>query len=221
MKFPLVVLAFLAPVSMLDDARAQNALVAPDWNDQATARYLRERQQPGALTGNLTSFRAPLSLPALGLRSGFANTSPAATISGFVDPTQPSPQNWWPACAASIDGVPQTAADDKGTWYSAVYDFKCITVTISGDRNSDQSVPQALRDELSDNKGDSVSTVDEADDQGNAGNIYSVTYDIVRFNVPYTVTIECEDESIAFCKDKVAQKNLLARLSIVAGEPHP
>jgi hypothetical protein len=123
---------------------------------------------------------------------------------------------WWPNCAKASADL-QSARDSTGTWYFAQYDFGCITVVISGERNSSTETPGAAQEDLSDKVADSASAADE----NNSGKPLSLTYSITRFHIPYQVTIECTEKSAEFCGDPAAQRRLLSRLSIIDGEPRP
>ncbi|MBQ0822677.1 hypothetical protein KBI52_21045 [Microvirga sp. HBU67558] len=207
----------------LPGAHGQSALVTPDWSDPAASRYLEKRNSgalpPSPLEEGLAEPSPQFSLPVLGLREGFAAAEPGLDpAGGFIDPLSMAPDvEWWPKCAAT-NAKPDFAADPNGTWYSATFNFGCITVVVAGDRNSDSQVPAELRDELSERRGDVASPLDEDDDPDS---VLSVTYEIVRFNVPYVVTIECTKESASFCRNRSAHQVLLARLSILQGDPRP
>ncbi|RXF73315.1 hypothetical protein [Hansschlegelia zhihuaiae] len=202
---------------------AQTTLTTPDWSAPEASRFLEETRgrlvDPGAL-GEGADARAParLSLPVLGLRPGFTEASPPPQPGALVEPgLDTSGIASWPACASRA-ATPAFASDDGGEWYAQTYDFGCVTIVVSGDRRTDPNVPNALVEELADRSGDVVSTVDEEDDPAA---VLSVSYDIVRLNVPYVVTIECAKEAAGLCRDRAGHQLVLSRLVIVAGRPRP
>jgi hypothetical protein len=216
-------LCFAAFLAMTAPLAAQTALTTPDWSAPEAARFLDETRgrlvDPSAL-GEGADPRAPsrLSLPVLALRPGFTEPAPPPQPGALVDPgLDTSGVASWPACAIRAV-APAFASDDSGDWYAQTYDFGCVTIVIAGDRRTDVAAPDALREELADRVGDVVTVVDEEDDPDA---VNSLSYDIVRLNTPYVVTVECAAEATAFCKDRAAHRAILSRLVIVAGRPRP
>src|SRR5262249_7519423 len=129
------------------------------------------------------------SLPVLGLVRDFNNPNPTGPLrDSFLNPTLIANESWWPKCA-SKEAIETPADDNTGNWYVYNYDFGCIHISITGDRNSETAVPPALRDELADKKVDDKFHPD--DENSNPANVLSVSADIKRFNVPYVVHITC------------------------------
>jgi hypothetical protein len=214
----------LGVISVLASAisATQAELLTPDWGAPATARYLNARTQGGRGVPWAESLERPgrsFSLPVLGLAPDFQHPDPPPAtrerfIGGAAPPVRPQ---WWPACAQPTPTVSR-ADDASGTWYTFNYDFGCIHVTITGDRNSASEVPAGLSVDLAEKRGDSRSATDENNEPDKT---FMRSHDIRRFNIPYSVSIECTEGSLAFCRDEAAQKVLLARLSIVDGAPSP
>jgi hypothetical protein len=213
---PSLIAAWLA----LSQAACADAaeLLQPDWSAAATSKYLSAKHAniataaplPDSAQGQQDAF----SLPVLGLKPTFSQTTitPAMTDE-FIGAAAPAP-GWWPSCASSLE-APEIAKDDSGTWYSAVYNFGCITVSLYGDRNSSAPPTPEIGDILSEPLSDTPSTVDEV---GSSAPL-SVSWQFVRFSIPYVLTIDCNSDSAAFCGDPNAQRTLIDRLAIVAGAP--
>jgi hypothetical protein len=212
----------LSLIGFAANAAEQTTLLAPNWNAPEARRYLDSTARPNRFVSTLSAAAASnktYTLPVLGLVRDFHNPNPAAAVrNSFVAATSPPvAEDWWPQCAKK-DAAETPADDATGTWYTYNYDFGCLHVSITGDRNSHVDVPPALREELADKRsGDQTCPRDDDPTQV----VSSVCYEINRFNVPYIVEIYCTQEGRAFCQDARAQKALLSRLSIVAGAPSP
>ena len=210
----------MALVAFLWTGAAQaGTLLNPDWSSPVARKYLSLHVAHAAQFEFTLSFephgpRSPdFSLPVLGLVRGFQAANPAqATSNLFIAPLTVSTMGWWPKCATEKPIV-GNASDLTRTWYSKSYDFGCLEVSISGDRNTSSDIPASLRDDI--HPTDDVFSV--TDEGGNSTAIPPVTYDITRFGIPYSITIECYLESREFCRDFAAQKLLLDRLSIIQG----
>jgi hypothetical protein len=202
-------------------AGAQTGLVTPDWSAPQVQRYLSTGAKPSRFdssAGAATRDAKLYSLPVLGLVRDFHNPSPTGPLrDSFLNPTLSiANEAWWPKCAAK-DAVETPADDNTGNWYVYNYDFGCIHISITGDRNSETVVPPELRDELADRRADDKFHPD--DEKNDPNTVLSISADIKRFNVPYIVHISCTEEGKALCQDAKAQAALLSRLSIVAGIP--
>lgn len=220
-----VVLVAVGTCCIPSGALGQSALLTPDWGADATSRYLQSRSDPTDRAAPMntpanaaTRSSRTFSLPVLGVQQGFQNQTPVPEIRdrSIGETIIPAAATWWPACATAAPTM--TIADDaSGTWYTANYDFGCINVTITGERNSTTNVPPGLIDDLAERAGDSRSATDENNDPNAT---FMRTHEIKRFNIPYTVSIECTPDSLSFCKDETAQKIFLSRLSIIDGAPN-
>jgi hypothetical protein len=193
-------------------------LLQPDWSAAATLKYLAAKHADIAtaapLPENAQGQEDAFSLPVLGFKPTFSQTTVTPSMTDeFIGAAAPAP-GWWPTCASSLE-APEIAKDDSGTWYSAEYDFGCITVSLYGDRNSSAPPTPEIGDILSEPLSDTPSTVDEV----GSSTPLSVTWQFVRFSIPYVLTIDCNSDSAAFCGDPNAQRILIDRLAIVAGAP--
>lgn len=205
----------------LSGAGAETSLVAPDWSAPQVQKFLSSPARASRFdssAGAATRDAKLYSLPVLGLVRNFQNPNPTGPLrDSFLNPTLSIVnQNWWPNCAKK-EAIETPADDNTGTWYAYNYDFGCIHISITGDRNSETIVPAELRDELADKKADDQFHPDDEND--NPANVLSVSAHIKRFNVPYIVHISCTQEGKALCQNAQAQTALLSRLSIVAGIP--
>ena len=203
-------------------AYGQGELVQPIWSAPAPAKYLADNSQSAGFAtgsnefGRLDSF----SLPVIGLQEGFASKQPSQALAdSFIGENAGSELaakgDWWPLCAGPLP-QPQLARDSSGTWYAGTYDFGCLQVTIVGDRGTSQSPSQELSNELSEPSSNPSSPTDET---GDPEDVYSVVLDTVQFGVPYTLTIDCNDDSKSLCRDRGDQLVLLSRFTIRAGRP--
>jgi hypothetical protein len=207
-------------LSLVSSANAQTSLVSPDWSAPQLQKFLNSTTRANGFdssTGAATRDAKLYSLPVLGLVRDFSNPNPTGPLrDSFLNPALLANESWWPKCA-SKEAIETPADDNTGNWYVYNYDFGCIHISITGDRNSETVVPPALRDELADKKVDDKFHPD--DENGNPANVLSVSADIKRFNVPYIVHVTCTEEGKTLCQDAKAQATLLSRLSIVAGIP--
>ena len=193
-------------------AWAADKLIAVQWSDPAITSFVAENagRAPRSLGPTEDDKLAKLKLPVLAF-----DATPGVVESTF---------RLGPRPATERDVV---VDDDNPVWYQIVERYGDVTVSVSGDLRVQHEF-DAANFPVYDNKsagaapqaGPAVSMFDDRNEGGEEG--YLAEYTIVRFGVPYTVTVECTDAAKNECRDtaQISKDSELLKL-IRANPPAP
>jgi hypothetical protein len=192
----------------------ERALLEPDWADprlvQPRAAFER-RARPRETTGE----RA-LSLPHWGFAQKIAHPD-ADERSRSLAPAAAAAASPFPSCAAEPPKV-QTVRDETGSWYTDSYDYGCLNISVSGDRNFDRALKPPVPEGAAVTpdcpaQPQQVSPAEEEDSDTKG----SFELQITLNNLPYTISGQCFEGAEGFCRDRVAQCALVDRLIFMEG----
>lgn len=237
-------LLMVVPIAAAADVHAQSALVDPGWEDPAFSAYVNRADARSALGERAISEEivgGAFSFPVLGFaevegegrdRSGLAGTpfDPAAFAADVPD---------WPDCAVEVPEIitvpedpTQTPGSPPGSWYVRNFDFRCIHLSIEGDRTAP---PRGVASrEFGESGTIAVSSFDEnagepMDAEGRSallgGPLGLVTpanssVAITLGNLVFGLEVEClAPEAYALCRNVAALTLLAQKLQVVGGRP--
>lgn len=133
-------------------------------------------------------------------------------------------QNSFPGLGPQPMGTRDVHTDETNpVWYQIVDTYGDVTVSVAADLRvqhsfgADYPVYQTTGPGAAPTAGPEVSVFDENDEQGMEGSI--AEYTVVKFGVPYTVTIECTAATKAQCQDIAQIAKDSALLKVIAATP--
>lgn len=190
-------------------ARADDQLLAVEWKDPEIASFVAARKDMvarGAAPAEASRLDK-VKLPVLGFEGA----------PGLV-------QNSFPGLGPQPTGTRSVHTDEANpVWYQIVDTYGDVTVSVAADLRvqhtfgTDYPVYPTTAPGAQVSGGPEVSVFDENDEQGMEGSI--AEYTVVKFGVPYTVTIECTAATKAQCQDVAQIAKDSALLKIVAATP--
>ena len=201
--------AFAMLVASAAAARAEDKLLSVDWSSPEIASFVAARKDEAArgLAPVEPSRLDKVKLPVLGFQGA----------PGLV-------QNSFPGLGPQPTGTRDIHTDETNpVWYQIVDTYGDVSVSVSADlrvqHTFDASFPvyPTAAPGAAPSAGPEVSVFDEDDEEGMEGSI--AEYTIMRFGVPYTVTIECTAATKAQCADVQQIAKDSALLKIIAATP--
>lgn len=200
---PLVAAAVAIAFASSAPAQTQR-LIEPDWNHKDVKSFM---DRPRAASPEAASPLESLALPVL----------------KFVK----TPEAGERAMRSSPDVQPQHSETfDKANpvWYQITDDYGDVTISVEADRRIQNVFPEGHeRSGASD--GERAASPQEdteiniTDQKAEGIDGYITEYTVVRYGIPYTVTIECEAENKDACLDKARIAAEKENLEIVGGQP--
>ncbi|WP_072396630.1 hypothetical protein [Hyphomicrobium sp. CS1GBMeth3] len=204
--------ALLAALAVLSasPAAASEKLIEVQWSDPEIKNFVASSAPPRSLGPTADDQLSKLKLPVLAFEA----------TPGVVEQTF----RLGPRPATERDVVMD---EENPVWYQIVENYGDVTVSVSADlrvqhefavdkfpiyeNKTRGAAPQA---------GPTVSVFDDRESGGEEG--YLAEYTVVKYGVPYTVTVECSEVAKAECKDttQIAKDSELLKL-IRATPPAP
>ena len=191
------------------------ALRDPDWNDPGLVRAresFQDQRRKGLITMAAPLGGRELSLPRWGFAKDFKKLEPNEH-GRARSPTKLTSRLKWPDCAVA-DPKTEHVRDETGVWYTDNYDFGCVILSVSGDRaynpNLKVSVPTP-QVSVCEGVGPAVQPSLEGDRQGR------FDLSLLLNRIPYTISGECYEGALEFCRDRAAQCALVDRLIYLEG----
>lgn len=200
-----ILTVLLAPVS----AQAADQLLSVDWSNAELKNFAAARTEAAArgAAPQAPSRLDKVKLPVLGFEGA----------PGLV-------QNSFPGLGPQPMGTRNVHTDETNpVWYQIVDTYGDVTVSVAADLRvqhtfgADYPVYSTTGPGAAPTSGPEVSVFDENDEQGMEGSI--AEYTVMKFGVPYTVTIECTAATKAQCQDisQIAKDSSL--LKVIAATP--
>lgn len=193
----------------LTPAIAADELLSVDWSSSEIASFVDQRKAEAArgLAPQAPSRLDALKLPVIGFQG-----APATVQSSF------------PGLGPQPSGERQVITDDANpVWYQIVDTYGDVTVSVSADlrvqHTFDASYPvySTTPPGAAPSAGPQVSVFDANAEESMEGAI--AEYTIMRFGVPYTVTIECTAATKARCADTAQIAKDAEQLKLIAATP--
>ncbi|MGE3227835.1 MAG: hypothetical protein AB7J30_00145 [Hyphomicrobium sp.] len=190
---------------------AADKLIEVQWSDPEIKSFVAANPQPRSLGPTADDQLSKLKLPVL----AFEATPGVAEKTFHLGPR--------PALERDV-----VMDDANPVWYQLVERYGDITVSVSGDlRVQHEFAPGAfpiyekpVTPGAAPQAGPTVSVFDDRAEGGEEG--YLAEYTIMKFGVPYTVTVECTDLAKDQCRDttQISKDSELLKL-IRAAPPAP
>lgn len=203
--------AMAGVVSISAVAGAADNLLKVDWANSEIAAFVKDREAnpPRSLGPTADDKLSKVKLPVL----AFTGTP------GVVENTF----RLGPKPAAERDVV---VDEDNPVWYQLVERYGDVTVSVEADLRVQHEMPAnyPIYDDASrgvaPSAGPKVSVFDEENEGSEDG--LMAEYTIVRYGIPYTITIECSAEAKDQCRDtsQIAKDSDLLKL-VQANPPKP
>jgi hypothetical protein len=202
-------LAAVCAVIPLEATRAADTLLPVDWSSAEIKSFVEARQEAAArgLAPAEPSRLDKVKLPVLGFQG-----APGLVQSSF------------PGLGPQPTGTRAIHTDETNpVWYQIVDTYGDVTVSVAADLRvqhtfgADYPVYPTTAPGAAPAAGPEVSVFDKEDEEGMEGSI--AEYTIMKFGVPYTVTIECTAATKAQCADvgQIAKDSEL--LKVLAATP--
>jgi hypothetical protein len=214
----LFVSPFLAIVVLTGSALAGRAIVEPDWDDQTVQRAKkgydaeqRTKREMGvsAIDRQKSAGDAELSLPRWGFTGDLRATPNRATRreSGDAHTLQ------IPDCVAKR-AKESPVRDKTGTWYVDNYDFGCLHLSVSADRNFDPDIrpPTAAQSEEDCSPAAQQRPVDAGARE------FEIQVRLDKSKLHYVISGECYQGAEEICQDRRAQCALIGKFDFKGGE---
>lgn len=200
------ILALLIALAIAAWPRAVNAQkgeLKVDWNDPEIQRHVSQSRTRAVTEGLFDPRLTQLRIPVLGFKRSLGSMR-------SVSPT--------------ARATPSLTMDPKNpVWYEISYEYADgVTVTIEADLRIQHKLPpgstgaSSARSATVRGEGE-VSVFDNNNEVGMIGAI--AEFQVYRFGVPYTVTVECTEARKAICQDADAIKRDQQLLEIVSARP--
>jgi hypothetical protein len=190
-------------------AGAAEQLLSVDWSNAELKSFVAARAEAAArgVAPEAPSRLDKVKLPVLGFEGA----------PGLV-------QNSFPGLGPQPMGTRDVHTDETNpVWYQIVDTYGDVTVSVAADLRvqhsfgADYPVYQTTGPGAAPTAGPEVSVFDENDEQGMEGSI--AEYTVMKFGVPYTVTIECTASTKAQCQDIAQIAKDSALLKVIAATP--
>jgi hypothetical protein len=190
-------------------ASAAEQLLSVDWSNAELKNFAAAKSEAAArgAAPQAPSRLDKVKLPVLGFEGA----------PGLV-------QNSFPGLGPQPMGTRDVHTDETNpVWYQIVDTYGDVTVSVAADLRvqhsfgADYPVYQTTGPGAAPTAGPEVSVFDENDEQGMEGSI--AEYTVVKFGVPYTVTIECTAATKAQCQDIAQIAKDSALLKVIAATP--
>jgi hypothetical protein len=200
---------FAALSLLAGPAFAAEQLLSVQWSDPDVASFVAARKEEVARGAApvAPSRLDKVKLPVLGF----------ADAPGLV-------QNSFPGLGPQPTGTRDVHTDETNpVWYQIVDTYGDVTVSVAADLRvqhsfgADYPVYRTTGPGAAPTAGPEVSVFDENDEQGMEGAI--AEYTVMKFGVPYTVTIECTAATKAQCQDIAQIAKDSALLKVIAATP--
>jgi hypothetical protein len=196
----------LMPVNM---AAAADTLLAVDWSSAEIKSFVDARKEDAArgLAPAEPSRLDKVKLPVLGFQG-----APGLVQSSF------------PGLGPQPTGTRAIHTDETNpVWYQIVDTYGDVTVSVAADLRvqhtfgADFPIYPTTAPGAAPGSGPEVSVFDKDDEEGMEGSI--AEYTVMKFGVPYTVTVECTAATKAQCADvgQIAKDSEL--LKVIAATP--
>ena len=201
-------------------AAGKRSLLPVEWGNTNLSRAMAGAKSQAASNAagknpaarRLQAASSKLSLPRLGLGQSLSTFSPverSRALSASTDSAAPAALSTWPTCA-KLNSVKRLEADD-GTWYTDTYDYGCIEVTVSGDRNIGRTAAPEV------DKAEPDCLLGGSDEPG-SDTLHSFNIETILFKIPYSISGTCLSVAAdSFCRDRRAQCALITRLIFEGG----
>lgn len=189
-----------------------------DWGDDNLTRARAAFESQPQLRSRSLKPETPLSLPRWGF-SADIQTSTSEERTRSFSPVATLSDVGWPACAKDLVKR-EPLSDASGSWYADDYDFKCITLTIRGDRNVDLDTRVAAQGSADCNLEQGRSVPSEGTATNHPSDDTQGTFELeVKLNgIPYSISGTClTEEADPFCSNRAAQCALVERLIFMGG----
>ena len=190
-------------------ARADKQLLTVDWSNVELKNFAAAKADAAARGA------APVSLSRL--------DKVKLPVLGF-DGAPGLVQNSFPGLGPQPMGTREVHTDETNpVWYQIVDTYGDVTVSVAADLRvqhafgADYPIYQTTGPGAAPTAGPEVSVFDENDEQGMEGAI--AEYTVMKFGVPYTVTIECTAATKAQCQDIAQIAKDSALLKVIAATP--
>lgn len=189
-----------------------------DWGDRDLTRARAAFESLPQMRSRSLKPEAPLTLPRWGFGADVQQSTEEERSRSLSAATALSDVGW-PACAKELVKR-QPLSDESGSWYADDYDFKCVTLTIRGDRNVDLNtrVTAEGSSDCSIKDGRSVPGADV--EASHPGDDTQGTFELeVKLNgIPYSISGTClTEEADPLCSNRPAQCALVERLIFMGG----
>lgn len=200
-----ILVLFLVP----GPAQAAEQLLSVDWSNAELKNFAAAKSEAAArgAAPEAPSRLDKVKVPVLGFEGA----------PGLV-------QNSFPGLGPQPMGTRDVHTDETNpVWYQIVDTYGDVTVSVAADLRvqhafgADYPIYQTTGPGAAPTAGPEVSVFDENDEQGMEGSI--AEYTVMKFGVPYTVTIECTAATKAQCQDIAQIAKDSALLKLIAATP--
>ena len=200
-----ILAAVLAPAAAL----AADQLLSVDWSNAELKSFATAKSEAAArgAAAEAPSRLDKVKLPVLGFEG-----APGLVLNSF------------PGLGPQPMGTRDVHTDETNpVWYQIVDTYGDVTVSVAADLRvqhtfgADYPIYQTTGPGAAPTAGPEVSVFDESDEQGMEGSI--AEYTVMKFGVPYTVTIECTAATKAQCQDIAQITKDSTLLKVIAATP--
>jgi hypothetical protein len=183
-------LALLASAGMAASAAAQQEQIKVDWGHAEISSYVREQAtnpRPSVMPDQASRL-SRLQLPVLGFERAPASIATAAGV------------------GLAPEAKRKLVMDEANPiWYNMIERYGDITITIDADLRLQDKLPPAARvfvPPANDGQITDVTIMDSTTEPGLTGAVAELS--IRKFNIPYRVTMECNQAAREICRNPQA-----------------